>query len=181
VLKSFRLLVLPLFFVCGAILAADGPPSDESLHRLMEMSQTQRLLDSVAGQVDAGMQAGMQQALKGETLDADQRAVIDDMRTKIVAMFKEQYNWSKMEPLFIDIYRKSFTQSEVDGMIAFYSSPAGQAVITKMPLVMQNSMQMVQQQMGPMLEKMAAIEKDAIARIKAKKDQPAAGNRSSKG
>lgn len=38
--------------------------------------------------------------------------------------------------MMIGIYLQSFTQKDVDGMLRFYKSKAGQAVIAKMPVVM---------------------------------------------
>ena len=60
---------------------------------------------------------------------------------------------------------RTFTRRQrlpiIQGMLAFYRTPAGQAVIEKMPLVMQNTMQAVQERMGammPAMQKMIAEE-----------------------
>lgn len=42
-----------------------------------------------------------------------------------------------MEPIQIPIYRETFEQAEIDGLIAFYGSPVGQAFVNKMPTVSQ--------------------------------------------
>jgi len=42
--------------------------------------------------------------------------------------------------LIVGLYQQNFTESEVDALITFYSSPAGQSIIKKMPTVMQESM-----------------------------------------
>jgi hypothetical protein len=49
-------------------------------------------------------------------------------------------SWEKMKPMYVQLYRDTFEQEEVDGLIAFYKSPAGQAYVTKMPLLMSKSM-----------------------------------------
>jgi hypothetical protein len=46
--------------------------------------------------------------------------------------------------LVIPVYDRNFTAEEIDGMVAFYSSPVGQKVLAKMPAVMQQSMQVGQ-------------------------------------
>ena len=80
---------------------------------------------------------------------------------------KELLDWKKLEPVYVRIYQKSFSQEEVDGMIAFYKTPAGQAVIGKMPAVMQNTMDEMQQMMTPVMQKMQRMQQDVAAEMKA--------------
>ena len=51
-------------------------------------------------------------------------------------------------------------------MLAFYGSPAGQTVIKKMPLVVQNTMTEMQKRMGPFLEKLIKMEEETIEQMK---------------
>ena len=80
---------------------------------------------------------------------------------------REEMTWDKLRPLYVQIYQESFTQEEIDGLIAFYESPAGVAFVEKMPFVMQKSMSIMQSRMAPMMEKMKAAIKEAIAEPKA--------------
>lgn len=43
--------------------------------------------------------------------------------------------------LVIPVYDRNFTDAEIDGMLAFYSSPVGQKVLAKLPVVLQESME----------------------------------------
>ena len=54
-------------------------------------------------------------------------------------------------------------------MIAFYRTPTGQAMINKMPVIMQNSMNEVNQMMGPMMQRIQRMQQDVIAEIQAEK------------
>ena len=82
-------------------------------------------------------------------------------------MMKELLDWKKLEPMYVRIYQKTFTQPEVDGMIAFYKTPAGQAVMSKMPAAMQNTIDEMQSAMGPVMQKMQQMQQDVVAEIKA--------------
>ena len=46
--------------------------------------------------------------------------------------------------MVIPVYDRNFTDEEIEGMIVFYSSPIGQKVLAKLPIVMQESMQIGQ-------------------------------------
>jgi hypothetical protein len=51
-------------------------------------------------------------------------------------------------------------------MIAFYESPAGRAVVRKLPLVMQNTMAEMQKLMRPVMEKLMKAAEDETARVR---------------
>lgn len=181
--RTLGVVLLLLVSACATVPppVQDGPPSDESLHQLLQITNQQQLMAGATAQVDTMMQTSMKQALKGETISSQKQAILDEMRGKMVAVMKDELSWSKLEPATMDIYRKSFTQGEVNDMIAFYSTPGGHAVISKMPTVMQNTMQMLQAQMGPMMEKIQVIEKDTLAKLKAVDDKAPAAKASASG
>jgi hypothetical protein len=116
-------------------------------------------------QIDAAIQSGVQQSLQGRELTPEQEKILDEMRTNLLVIFGEEFTWTKLEPTFIDVYRRSLSQSEVDGMIAFYKTTAGRAVIAKMPLIMQNSMQMVQSQLGGMMPRIQQVQREAVEKL----------------
>jgi len=43
--------------------------------------------------------------------------------------------------LVVPVYDRNFTDAEIDGMLAFYSSPVGQKMLAKLPVVLQESME----------------------------------------
>ena len=87
-------------------------------------------------------------------------------RAEMMSTMKQLLDWSKLEPMYTRVYQKTFTQQEVDGMLAFYKTPAGQAVLSKMPTVMQNTMDEMQQLMGPVMQKIQKMQEDVVAQMK---------------
>lgn len=160
-------ILLMLIMFCTTAYGAENKPSDESIKELLRVTESQKLLDSMTGQIDNLLKSSMQQALQGKTITKKEQKQADDIRNKMIVIFKEEMNWEVFEPLFTQIYRDSFTQQEVDGMLAFYKSPSGQAVIKKMPLVMQYTMTEMQKRMGPIYQKIAKMTKETIAEMKA--------------
>jgi hypothetical protein len=152
-----------------AVDASAAPPSQESVEALLAVTKTQTMMDSVYGNVEQMMRQGVQQAAHGETLSAEQQRVLDAVPARFVAVLREEFNWEKMKPMYVQIYRDSFDQEEIDGLVAFYRSPAGQALVNKMPGVMQKSMAMAQSQMQALLPKMKAAIDNAIAEAKISK------------
>ena len=145
-----------------ASLAHGAPASEESIDRLLADAKVEKLLDTMLVNVDQVMRRSMEASMPGQQLSPEQRRVIDATATSFVQVMREEMTWDKLRPLYVQIYQESFTQEEIDGLIAFYESPAGVAFIEKMPVVMQKSMSIMQSRMAPMLEKMKAAMKEAI-------------------
>lgn len=146
--------------------AQEVQPSEASVRQLFEVMHTRTLLDSYIGQMDQTIQASMRQALKDTQLNAEQRQILDDMRGELVGMLKEELDWSSLEPQLIEVYRRTFSAAEVQAMVRFYSSPTGRAVITKLPVAMQQMMQFMQQRVSTLIPKIAQMQKETDAALK---------------
>ena len=167
--------ILLILTLCGSLVrAAESPspspsasPTEASIKQLLEVAQAHKLVDSVMTQMNSLMLQTIAQATKGQKISPKVQKDIDQRREEIGSLMKELLDWKKLEPMYVRIYQKSFTQPEVDGMIAFYKTPAGQAVIGKMPAVMQSSIDQMQQLMGPVMEKIQRTQQDVASEIKA--------------
>jgi uncharacterized protein len=163
-------LIIALFALAATstyAFAAPPAPSEDSIRHLLEVTEARKLLDGMMTQVDALMRRNMEQALRGRQLTTEQEAIIARMRNKMADAFREEMAWDKLEPLYVRVYRETFTQAEVDGMLAFYRTDAGRAVIVKMPAVLQTTMGEMQLRMQPLISKMRAIEDEALAELRA--------------
>jgi hypothetical protein len=56
----------------------------------------------------------------------------------------------KLKPLYVKVFAETFTEEELDGMLSFYKSPAGKAMMEKMPQMMARMMPLMQQWMADM-------------------------------
>jgi hypothetical protein len=167
--------ILLVLTLCAAFVHAaenpsatpSAPPTEASIKQLLEVARAHKLVDSVMTQMDNLMQQTIAQATQGQKIPPKVQKDIEASRTEMFSMMKELLDWTKLEPMYVRIYQKTFTQQEVDGMIAFYKTPAGQAVIGKMPAVMQNTIEEMQQMMGPVMQKIQKTQQDVVAEMKA--------------
>ena len=120
-------------------------------------------------QVDALMKNAMAQATQGQQMSPSEQKEVEAFEADFTGEMKKALDWSKLEPMYIRVYQKSFSQQEVDGMIAFYKTPTGQALLDKMPLVMQNTIAEVQQMMQPMMQHLQQKQQEIAEKIQAKK------------
>ncbi|MFT4195370.1 DUF2059 domain-containing protein [Ottowia sp.] len=158
---------LVLALACLALHAAAAPASDAVIEELMEVTRSKSLMDGLNAGMEPMMRAMMADAVKNEQLTPAQQRAFDRFPAKFAAVVREEMGWERMKPQMLAIYREVFTQEEVEGQIAFYRSPAGQAVIDKMPQVMQKTMAMSQQQARDLVPRLQAAMKEALAEAKA--------------
>lgn len=168
-----RLLTLGLlagFLVFGSAAAAttaSQPPSAASIQELLQVTQSHKMLDAMKARMDGMMRQASEQALAGQPADAGEQKIMDAQMAKLSTLMKNQLSWDSLEPMYVDIYRQSFTQKEVDDMIAFYKSPSGQSMVAKMPAVMGQVMQTMQGKMATLAPQLRQISEDTASQLKA--------------
>jgi len=146
-----------------------APPSDASINQFLELSKAGKLLDSVWAQMDGFMKSNLREVTKGKPLSADEQAIMDRQQARMMAIMKDELSWDKLKVGFVQVYRETFTQEEMDGIIAFYQSPAGQAFVDKQPALMKNTMALMQQRMGPIMQKIQQMTEATAKELKAAK------------
>jgi hypothetical protein len=158
-----KLLFLAVLTFSISIQAA--PPSDESINQLLKLAKAEKTIDSVFAQMDGMMRANMKQMTMGKPLSADEQAIVDRQQTRMISIIKDELSWDKMKDVFIQTYRETFSQEEIDGLIAFYKSPVGQAFVEKQPELMQNTMTLMQQRMMPMMDKIREMSQETAQEL----------------
>lgn len=163
---SFKSLLL---FCAAAVslLAADPRPSDASVKELLLLSGSPKMLDMSKGQL-ANMAGGpVQQALQGRSPTPEIRQIVEAGGAKIMTALNDGLKWEAFEPTFVELHQAVLTQDEVDGIVAFYKTPAGIAMVQKMPQLMQASSQRIQQQLAPLMQQLQQISQDTVLQLQA--------------
>jgi hypothetical protein len=143
-------------------------PSEESVQRLLEVTQAKKVLQTVSEQMDTTFAAMVKRELGGQQdLTPEQQKSIEARRKAAADMVRELLNWDSMDALYLKVYQETFSQSEIDGMLVFYSTPAGQAVIAKLPLVAKNTMSEMQQRVQQMMPKLQEMARETAEQVKA--------------
>ena len=158
---------LSAVLLSAAALAA--PPSDAVIEELMALTKMEQMVATMQQGLDQEFASAMRGVLANEKLSDAQRAKIDAIFQKTGHMLREEMAWSKMRPIYVQIYRESLTEEDLAGMLAFYKTPAGQAMIEKMPIVMQKSMAITREQVMPrMMQRMQEMQKEIAQALREK-------------
>jgi hypothetical protein len=131
-----------------------APPTDSSVDEMLKCLQVDKLLTQALTQMTDGMNKAMNQRLQstigGRELTPAQKAAIDRFRAKFAKTVQDDLSVTSVRAIYLQCYKETFSQDEVDGIIAFYKSPPGQAVSEKYPQVMQKAQSLMQAKIAPM-------------------------------
>ncbi len=85
---------------------------------------------------------------------AAQQKDTDVFGQKVLGIVKDGINWAKVKPQFVDIYAATYTEQDIDGMLAFYRSPVGQKMLQSQATLSAKSQAVAQQQMQELQPKL---------------------------
>jgi uncharacterized protein len=165
-MKTVYMLLFAYLIGTSPAFANGLPPSEDSIRELLQLTDAHNLIDGMKTQFHAFIAKSVQEANQGTATTPEKQAILDKMQTRMAGTLDEMLNWDSLLPMYIKTYQASFTQDELDGMTAFYKTLAGQAVVKKMPLVMQNVMVEMQGMMKPIQQKIKQIQEEALQEIK---------------
>ncbi|MFC4729716.1 DUF2059 domain-containing protein [Coralloluteibacterium thermophilus] len=142
--------------------------SRESVYELLELTEARNLLDSTMAQMEGYLEAATAQALAGREPSVDEKAILKAQHARLLQVFGEIMSWEALEPLYVEMYEETFTQEEIEGLLEFYRSDLGRAMVTKMPGLMHRTVSLVQERMAaaqPRLQEMQAEMMKDISRM----------------
>ena len=154
-LKTLLLSFASLALCAGAFAA---PPSDASLERWLDTQNFDRDIEkNMINGFNAGFKPYADKAL-AEMLEEKK-----DQAAKAFNRYRENVLKDLITPeakqavrnTLLKNAREIYTQEEIDGMIAFYGSPVGQAVVAKNPHLIKKSMSEIVVSQTALAEKIA--------------------------
>lgn len=136
----------------------------EELFTVMKLSEmTERMTAAVRQQIDTALRStpGMQQ------ITPAQKQLLADYENRSMALANASVGWKALEPEMIDLYASTYTEQEIDGILAFYKSPVGQALLAKTPELTTKSLQITQTKLVALQPKMNELMQDFMRQFAA--------------
>jgi uncharacterized protein len=163
-------------FLLAVITTQGAAPSDKSVLEMMNALHVEQMLNQMLTQLDqgtkAGMEKGFQDSMKGKEITPAQRAALDNCTKKMSEGIKAELSYEKVKDVYLQVYRETFSQEEINSIIAFYSSPAGKAMVEKIPVAMQKSGTVMQARIVPLFERLKTVQKECMDEIAKTKANP---------
>jgi uncharacterized protein len=157
-MKLIAVLALALL-VTGPFAPAQELSKEAKIEQLLTVMNADAMIDQMFEQIKA-MTAS--QAPPGTS--PEQAAKAREIQSKILDLVKARISWEKMRPQYVKLYSETFSDEEISGMLGFYQSPAGRAMLAKMPTLTTKVMQVAQAQLADLLPEIQRITREAAAK-----------------
>ena len=122
------------------------------VERLIAVLKVDRMMEKMTAFMEQAVEKGFVDSATKRGLTPAQ---IDRGRPVLVALKKsidEAFSWDFFKPRIIKLYEEELTNEEIDAALAYYSSPQGQSMLAKQPMLMQRGGEIGMkrgQEMGP--------------------------------
>lgn len=100
----------------------------------MTLQQTQKIVQQIADNIIRQVDEAADRAA-GADATPEQKAKVEDFKKTAAQVIDAKLGWVAMKPTVTDLYMKSFTEDQLDSIIAFYKTPAGAALLEKLPQI----------------------------------------------
>jgi hypothetical protein len=177
-----KILVAIVLLFSFAALAQEVPESERaSRDEIVKFFDTMKIreqmnavYDSIGQQMDGFISQKSQAS--GHNLTPQEQAKMKELMRWTVQRTREIYPMGEMLDDMIPVYQKYLSKTDLDAVVAFYSTPGGQRMLQRMPMITGEAMRTV---MPKMQERMGKIETEMQAKMKelfpppAETDRPA--------
>ena len=162
-MKRFALL-LALVLCLPLTAHADEASRRVKAQEMLGLLHMDRLLDQMMNNMLDQMSTVTKQ-LGGNNVKPEDQTKIEEFQKKVLQLIQSQMGWKALEPDYVDMYAKNFTDEQLDAILVFYKSPAGAALIEKLPTLTTQGTELAQAKVAilmPQLKQMIAdFAKDA--------------------
>lgn len=140
----------------AAVVAPENQATAEQVAKLFEVMRIKQQMQSMKAMIPGMVQQQIQSAMKqteaempsGSKPTQEQREKMQAVMNKYVAKSMELYPADEMLTDMTAIYQKHLSKEDVEGLTAFYSSPAGQHLLDAQPVIAQEYMPLVMTKVG---------------------------------
>jgi uncharacterized protein len=132
---------------------ADEASKNAKIEEMMRLTHADTTIQQFVDQIKT-MQIAQ---LSKMDMPSGEREAADEMQQKVMALISDRLRWEKVKPAFVKLYADTYTEEEIASIVEFYKSPAGKAMLEKMPVLMQRSMAVGQQLTGDLAPEIKRI------------------------
>ena len=146
-------LLVALVLTCSPAItrAAVSPEKRVEIDRMLKLTGMEKLIDGL-----------MKQMIDGS------RAQMPDVPSEFWDRFSREVHGNELIEMIVPLYDKYYSIEDLRAVNAFYSSPAGQRVLSTLPQIMKESMVLGQQWGEKMGQRIAEEARAEVAAKKAK-------------
>src|SRR3954451_8378091 len=132
--RLFPALALTLLHFAASHAYADDSSKTAKVEEYMRLVKMDEMLRQTLEMSANQMKSGMLQEMMGVQLPPEQQKQLDEFVEQMQHRIFEIVAWDKLKPDYLKLMVETYTDAELDDIIAFYKSPSGKSLIAKNPV-----------------------------------------------
>ena len=113
-------------------LHADDASKRAKVEEMLTLSKVDTISKQMLANVpDRVKQAASRQMLVQTASTPEQKKITQDYLDQMGTIAAKGASWQTVHPKLVELYMQAFTEQELDGILTFYKTPSGQALVTK--------------------------------------------------
>lgn len=174
-MKRFAFALL-LLLAIPPIAHADDASKQAKVEELVKLTKLDQLMAQMTGQMTTRMKTMAAQQNARHSFTPAQQKLVDDYIGQVQTITQGAVAWDKIKPVIIQVYTETYTDQELDGILTFYRSPAGQALVAKSPQLMNRTVELVQEKMTTVQPQLQQANEDFSRKMKELSAPPASSS-----
>lgn len=172
-MRRFVVVLLMVLFVASSGARADDASKRAKAEELFTLLHMDQLMDQLTKSVMQQVQTMTQSMPGADQATPEQKKLVADFQQRVLELVNKRLGWKALEPDFINLYATTYTEEDLDGIIAFYKSPVGQKMLEKTPELMTKSTELTQQRMREVQPEFNQMIQDFMKQMAATVGKPA--------
>jgi hypothetical protein len=168
-MRDKRLILLVALLLLSPFARGDEASKRDNvreLFRVMRLQNTMAQLMSQTMEQSEKMSEGLFDQSKMTDAERQRNAqFLEQVRSRV----ERYFGWESLEPQYIELYASTYSEEEIDGILAFYNSAVGKSMLEKTPMIMSKSSAIVQERSAEVQPELRALMQEYIAQIAADK------------
>ncbi len=153
--------------VAPCVARADEAAKQAKVKELFATMHLEHNLDRMMSAMKSQVEATALNASGAEQMTPEKKKIQQEFIDNSMKVVNDAFGWQALESAYIKLYADTYTEAELDGILAFYKSPAGQAMLAKTPQLTAGTMQIVHSRMGDFQPKMQALQNQYLKQMTA--------------
>ena len=137
---------------------ADDASKQAKVKELFAVMHMDRNLDEMMQSMRMHIQMTAQNGEGSQAMTPARKAIEQKFVNNSLQVLNQAFGWPTLEPAYVKLYMGTYTEADLNGILAFYKSPAGQAMLKNDPVVKNGVMQIVHSHMGEFASRMQTLQ-----------------------
>ena len=147
--RTFVLTAALLLSALPHAVAQTAPANDAAkrakVEEVLKVTKTDTLSENMLANVPMRVRSlASRQPMVTAATSPEQKKLVNDYLEQMSTIGASAPKWGTLKPKVVDLYLAAFTEADLDGIIAFFKSPAGQDYLAKSPELSQKTVELLQ-------------------------------------